>query len=810
MSKIGAHVTGEERNGYGEYCTAKPRVVIAVNQGGALEEAKANSGGHTYTIFRDTTVYPEAPGDINNSQATFPQMAAYWYPQLREKWRQNPADAYCITNEQGGNEPDGQEMHNLVAYEREVMKLANADGLKVCVLNLAGGTPGDIEKWKEIYAPFIKEAMAAGNVYGRHAYGENNVLVPPDGNAGRPFAEADYLKSIGANGGIVVTECGFQGGYDYVGTAQFVEQTRKYDIFMRNYDNIIGFCMWELGDTEFKANWQNALPETTHWLLNNPTPKWGTPEEKPEPVMASGIDVSKWQGNMNWLKAARSGAEFAFIRIASTVAGRLTKDPYFDKNWAESKVAGVPRGAYYYFSATKDPREQAAYFANLLPDDWELPPVADIEDTHYSGGGLPERAKVFLDTFESLVGVKPTIYTGAWYWNPHIGYQSWANEYDLWTARYSTSPNPLPMGWDDWAFWQFSSKGNGADYGASSTYIDLNWFNGTSAELEQYIENARPKPPQTGCMEIPPFTRTFLIHPQYMSDAQADVVWAAISPDFGIAVDGEIRAVGESGWSVQSGLQIVKDAVTAGKDGSRLLILDGHNIGDGLTPEWIEQNCPDLLDKTRWYVTGDSPEPPKPSKIDLKDYIIGDGRRYYLAGPNFSTQELLQSQHDPTKGLYYQTKNQAWESFVIDDNWIRRDTDTSPGGGRFYTQREGGVGVPARWLPRNMAVGEDYTGTIELRFFWLGTCAQISTHVVTDTRKLVKYYDRWTSRLGITLNDVVELHWVNGGEKYFYAKNFGLVAWERIHQDPHTPQWTAISELVHDDNNNVRMRGCFG
>ena len=48
---------------------------------------------------------------------------------------------------------------------------------------------------------------------------------------------------------------------------------------------------------------------------------------------------------------------------------------------------------------------------------------------------------------------------------------------------------------------------------------------------------------------------------------------------------------------------------------------------------------------------------------------------------------------------------------------------------------------------------------------------------------------------GIELNDVIELEWVNGRERYFYAKNYGLVGWERKHDDPHTPPWSAISEI---------------
>ena len=57
MSKIGAHTTGAPRTGYGDFCKARPAVVTAVDDGGALGEVKRESDGHTVTIFRDTSVY---------------------------------------------------------------------------------------------------------------------------------------------------------------------------------------------------------------------------------------------------------------------------------------------------------------------------------------------------------------------------------------------------------------------------------------------------------------------------------------------------------------------------------------------------------------------------------------------------------------------------------------------------------------------------------------------------------------------------------------------------------------------------------
>ena len=134
---------------------------------------------------------------------------------------ENPADYYTLTNEQGGNDPEAY--RNLIAYERELMRLANADGFKVCVLNLAGGSPGDLTLWQEEIAPFIKEAWAADNIYGRHVYGGNLVDAGGhvlSGQPSRPIEESSWLNSQGHHGGLAITECGLDGGVNFAGIEQ--------------------------------------------------------------------------------------------------------------------------------------------------------------------------------------------------------------------------------------------------------------------------------------------------------------------------------------------------------------------------------------------------------------------------------------------------------------------------------------------------------------------------------------------------------------------------------------------------------------
>lgn len=295
MSKLGAHIVSGSRNGYGPMCQAKPAVVLAHGEGGALVEAKQKSGGHTHTIYRHT-LYKDAPQGIDQWTPTQAiAAAATYYPQLRAQWVMNPADYYLVVNEPAGN--DVAIMPTYIAYEQRVMELAAADGYKICALNLAGGTPGDLNVWKSMYVPHIRQVFEAGGVYGRHAYGGEKLSVP-NGNTNRPFLEADHLRSVGLGyGGIVITEAGQNGGFGFIGTEAFMADTTAYNTQMMAHSNIIGACLWTLGDWEqHNSNWQDATPAMTNWMLANPTPKWvpGTPP--PPPSLPKIVVVKKPQG----------------------------------------------------------------------------------------------------------------------------------------------------------------------------------------------------------------------------------------------------------------------------------------------------------------------------------------------------------------------------------------------------------------------------------------------------------------------------------------------------------------------------------
>lgn len=339
MAKFGSHVLSGPRNGYGPFVEAKPAVCLLVDQDPAETEQK--SGGHTVTIFRADSVYGEAPPGYTNHPDPA-ALARQWWPALRAKWLLNHADFFQCTNEQGGGEGpevEGNLIH-LIAFEMEMMRLANADGFKVCVLNLAGGSPGDIEIWRRVCLPFIGEAWQAGNIYGRHAYGEGDLVTAGGsviiGNPSRPFEELGYLRQTNRTGGIAITEAGLDGGFGFAGIERFTRQLQGYEKLLRSYPEFIGCCAWTLGNWS-EANWQDAMPAMTQYLIDNPTPKWQPPDTTPPPI------IPPPGGNENLLP--NPSFEGGWWHVNGVPELQIAND--FDTEWKDGELTPAGDGTKY-------------------------------------------------------------------------------------------------------------------------------------------------------------------------------------------------------------------------------------------------------------------------------------------------------------------------------------------------------------------------------------------------------------------------------------------------------------------------------
>ena len=200
------------------------------------------------------------------------------------------------------------------------------------------------------------------------------------------------------------------------------------------------------------------------------------------PTTEPGIDVSKWQGTIDWAKVAASGVKYGIARAANGV----TVDATFATNWSQMKAHGVLRGAYQYFQPGKDPVAQANLMVATIGalGAGDLPAVIDVEQDN----GLPPEAfaaevAAWLSIVEEKTGKKPMIYTGYYFWKDYVKGNGLGG-YPLWIARYCGSCCPMiPSPWNGWKFWQHSSTGS---VPGISGNVDLDHWNGTLAELQTF------------------------------------------------------------------------------------------------------------------------------------------------------------------------------------------------------------------------------------------------------------------------------------------------------------------------------------
>lgn len=191
------------------------------------------------------------------------------------------------------------------------------------------------------------------------------------------------------------------------------------------------------------------------------------------------IDVSRWEGAMDFVKAWAAGAFGVIIKCGQGLA----LDPMFKVYWSLAKFAGLKRSTYWYYDSRVDPDVQAKLWADAIKDDpGEMPHFADYEETYggkYAGIAMFVQFLLEFQTLSDLPDDHLGIYTGYYYWIENGANDPLFADYWLWLAWYSTAEVvkiPQPWTQDNLLLWQFTSSGDGPKYGASSAEIDLSYF----------------------------------------------------------------------------------------------------------------------------------------------------------------------------------------------------------------------------------------------------------------------------------------------------------------------------------------------
>lgn len=202
-----------------------------------------------------------------------------------------------------------------------------------------------------------------------------------------------------------------------------------------------------------------------------------------------GIDVSRWQGQIDWRAVRAAGTRFAFIKATE---GGDHIDPRFNENWYGAKAAGVPRGAYHFVFWCRDAQEQADWFRQNVPADPDaLPPVLDVEWNGHSrtcSRKLPReealaKIRILLRAMEDHTGKRPIIYTDIPF---HADVFERSNEFDhyaFWLRSVAAEPADRYHERRK-TFWQYTTTGRVPGVTGD---VDRNAFYGSEREWLTFL-----------------------------------------------------------------------------------------------------------------------------------------------------------------------------------------------------------------------------------------------------------------------------------------------------------------------------------
>jgi lysozyme len=194
-----------------------------------------------------------------------------------------------------------------------------------------------------------------------------------------------------------------------------------------------------------------------------------------------GLDVSKYQGHIDWSAVAAAGYRFVYVKATE---GDSFVDPTWQQNARGARAAGLLVGGYHFWWPTKDPAAQARHFCQTLAAEapLSLPPALDVEkENDLSPSARNEHLQTLISTTKELSGITPALYSSRRVyteWGLTVG-----GECHFWMVSWSDQPR-LVAPFHDWRFWQ---TGHAPGIPGISTDVDRDLFQGTEDELRALI-----------------------------------------------------------------------------------------------------------------------------------------------------------------------------------------------------------------------------------------------------------------------------------------------------------------------------------
>ncbi len=196
-----------------------------------------------------------------------------------------------------------------------------------------------------------------------------------------------------------------------------------------------------------------------------------------------GVDLSSYQGTVDWEILSAQGIRFAFIKATE---GSSFVDPMFKDNWSLAAETELRIGAYHFFSFESSGEKQAELFCNTVNSvSGMLPPVIDVEfygqfrsENDIDVSAVKREPRVLVDLLSDAYGMKPIIYADSSTYNALIR-DDFADCALWYRSVYSQIQSNI-----SWTFWQYSNRHVLKGYEGKERYIDMNVFFGDAGAFE--------------------------------------------------------------------------------------------------------------------------------------------------------------------------------------------------------------------------------------------------------------------------------------------------------------------------------------
>ena len=297
--------------------------------------------------------------------------------------------------------------------------------------------------------------------------------------------------------------------------------------------------------------------------------------------MIKGIDISNWQGNIDFSKVKKAGYEIAYIKATE---GEHTLDKNFNTNYANAKASGINIGFYHFLHGNENGKTQAEWmYSNIKDKEFQCKIAIDVEVTDGANADtLSQIVCDFAETIKSLTGKEVVLYTYTSFLGANLN--SSIDKYPLWIAEYGVNKPNISR---NYIGWQYAD--NGQVGGCPNGNTDLDYFT-----EEIYIANSMPSVSSQDVKPINKVSTNFalgenvrIIADRY-STGQIIPTWVKKS-SYPIIQVGEGKCLlgnGLDSWVDDNGLEPVR----AFSVGDKVKVIGSNYATGQAIPDWVKSN----------------------------------------------------------------------------------------------------------------------------------------------------------------------------------------------------------------------------